>query len=302
MNNSSHQNARRGVARRRNENNRPILALVVALALVAGGAGGESAAAEPAPFSPASAVVRLFNGRDLSNWTTWLVDSRGDDPRGVFQVQDGMIRISGDGFGYLGADRAYRDYRLTAEFKWGRRNWQTRQGMARDSGIFLHSVGPDGNSFDGGGAFKAAIECQIMEGSVGDLLLIKGRDFQGKTVPVRALLEAEDQRDAEGWPTWRRGGERVLLDGGGRINWFGKDRNWRDTFGFRGAGDLEKPAGQWNRVECECRRRGVRIWVNGVLANEALDVFPSSGKILLQCEGAEIFFRNVELHPLKVGE
>jgi hypothetical protein len=37
---------------------------------------------------------------------------------------------------------------------------------------------------------------------------------------------------------------------------------------------------------------------NGVLANEAFDVKPSSGKISLQVEGAEMDFRNFELHPL----
>ncbi len=36
------------------------------------------------------------------------------------------------------------------------------------------------------------------------------------------------------------------------------------------------------------------------LFNEAFGVFPSSGKILLQSEGSEVFFRRVELHP--VGE
>ena len=34
------------------------------------------------------------------------------------------------------------------------------------------------------------------------------------------------------------------------------------------------------------------------LANEAFDVTPSSGKISLQVEGAEMDFRRFELHPL----
>jgi hypothetical protein len=32
--------------------------------------------------------------------------------------------------------------------------------------------------------------------------------------------------------------------------------------------------------------------------NEATDVAPGSGRILLQCEGHEVFFRKFELHPL----
>jgi hypothetical protein len=38
--------------------------------------------------------------------------------------------------------------------------------------------------------------------------------------------------------------------------------------------------------------------LNGVMVNEAFDVSPSSGKILLQCEGSEILFRKLELLPL----
>ena len=57
-------------------------------------------------------VVPLFNGKDLSGWTTWLGDAKREDPRGVYSVRDGMIRISGDGFGYLATEKEYRDYRL----------------------------------------------------------------------------------------------------------------------------------------------------------------------------------------------
>ena len=41
------------------------------------------------------------------------------------------------------------------------------------------------------------------------------------------------------------------------------------------------------------------IKINGVTVNEAIDVWPTSGKILLQNEGNEIFYRRFELHPLK---
>jgi hypothetical protein len=39
--------------------------------------------------------------------------------------------------------------------------------------------------------------------------------------------------------------------------------------------------------------------VNGKLANEGMDAFPASGKILFQSEGAEVFFRNIKIYPLK---
>ena len=170
--------------------------------------------------------------------------------------------------------------------------------MARDSGIFLHSAGPDGNSFDGDGAFKAAVECQIMQGAVGDLMLINGKDADGARIPVRLTATVAPGRDAEGWPTWRRGGTPHTLEMGGRVNWFGKDPAWRDVLDFRGPRDVESPPDQWTRVECVCEGDRIAVFVNGVVVNEATGVTPAEGPILLQCEGSEIFFRTVELHPL----
>ena len=43
----------------------------------------------------------------------------------------------------------------------------------------------------------------------------------------------------------------------------------------------------------------VKQYVNGTLANEGTEAFPATGKILFQSEGAEIFFRDIKLYPLK---
>ena len=244
-------------------------------------------------------VIKLFNGRDLGGLYTYLRETRHADSRGVFTVKDGMLRISGEGYGYVSTERAYRDYRLVVEFRWGEKNWGERRGMARDSGIFLHSAGPDGNSLDAGGAYKAAIECQVMEGSTGDFLLIKGRYADGSPVPVRLTTHVAEKRDAEGWVWWKEGGARLTLDDGGRVNWFGKEAAWRDVFGFRGGKDVESRPGEWTRVECVCAGDRITVMVNGTVVNRAEAVFPSSGPILLQCEGSEIFFRRFELHPLE---
>ena len=49
------------------------------------------------PISPSSGMIRLFNGKNLDGLYTWLNDTRYEDPRKVFTVEDGMIHISGDG-------------------------------------------------------------------------------------------------------------------------------------------------------------------------------------------------------------
>jgi hypothetical protein len=248
--------------------------------------------------SPVDQPIPLFNGRDLQGWTTWLVDTKHDDPRRVFTVHGGMIRISGDGFGYLGTIETFGDYRLLVQYKWGDRNWRQRRGLARDAGLFLHGVGPDGNSLDGGGAYKAAIECQLMEGASGDLLLIKGRDHQGRLVDVGLTATVAQQRDADGWPWWDPSGATLMLQRTGRLNWQHKDPLWRDEFGYRGRRDAERPIGSWNQLEVHCRQNSIAVWLNDVCVNQARQLQPASGSILLQCEGSEIYFRQVELHPL----
>jgi len=247
-----------------------------------------------APTQP----VRLFNGRDLAGWTTWLVDSREKDPRGVYSVHDGVLRISGDGFGYLATEHPWRDYRLVVEFRWGKQQHEKRRRNARDSGIFLHAVGPDGNSYDGHGAYKAAIECQVMQGAVGDLLLIKGRDERGQDVPVEITGRVRNKSDRDGWHWWDPRGESLRTKRTGRRNWLDKDADWKDALDFRGRRDVESPRDEWTRVECVCRGESLAVSVNGKLVNQATKVCPAAGQILLQCEGSEVFFRRVELFPL----
>jgi len=245
------------------------------------------------------AIISLFNGKDLSGWHSWLVDTKHEDPRRVFSVTNGAIRISGDGLGYLATTNQFRDYHLIVEFKWGTQNtrWGDRIGKARDSGVFLHATGPDGNSEDGRGAFMAAIECNIFQGATGDFLLIRGTNFDDTLIWPRASFNGSEQRDAEGFRWFDPAGARHKLERWGRVNWRNKSSEWRDELEFRGARDVEKP-GDWNRLDIVCESARITVRLNGVFVNEVFDVFPRGGKILLQCEGSEIFFRRVELLPL----
>lgn len=245
-------------------------------------------------------TVALFNGRNLDGFYTWLVDSGQEDPRGVFTVTNGLLRISGEGLGYLATSNSFRNYRLVAEFKWGARNWEwgARVGKARDSGLFLHARGPDGNSHDGNGAFMAAIECNLFQGATGDFLLIRGNAADGGLIAPRIEAPVRPGRDADGWFTYDPEGEFRTVERWGRVNWIRKSPNWEDKIDFRGPEDAENAPGEWNRVECVSRGDTIEIYVNRQLVNAARNVWPNSGKILLQCEGSEIFFRTVRLEPI----
>lgn len=249
-------------------------------------------------------AAELFNGRDLSGFSTWLRDTRHEDPRGVFTVTNGWIRISGDGLGYLATTQSFANYRLVVEFKWGTRNtpWNDRVGRARDSGIFLHATGPDGNSHDGDGAFMAAIECNLFQGATGDILLIRGKDEAGRLIAPRLTARVAPERDADGWWFWDAEGRLQTIETWGRLNWFGKSRAWRDEIDFRGPLDPERTYGEWNTVECTCDGNRLAIRLNGILVNEAFDLRPDRGRILLQCEGSEVFFRRVAVFELRPAQ
>src|SRR5437868_12501503 len=145
-------------------------------------------------FAPASGaeptapdkVVQLFNGKDLTGFTSWHKETKREDPRHVFDVRDGMIHLSGDGIGYLATKKEYRDFRLIVEYKWGTR---TDGGKyVRNSGILLHAMGPDGGA---GGAWPSSIECQLAQGCAGDLIVIRGKDADGGLIPVQITAETE---------------------------------------------------------------------------------------------------------------
>ncbi len=97
-----------------------------------------------------------------------------------------------------------------------------------------------------------------------------------------------------------RDGKRVTGPPGSalKIDRIGKGPSQNVT-GFRDpVGELEKPHGEWNVLELVTQGNDVKQYVNGRLANEGTDPSPAEGKILFQSEGAEVFFRNIQLYPL----
>jgi hypothetical protein len=236
-------------------------------------------------------TVTLFNGKNLTGLTTWLKDTKREDPRKVFRAEEGVLHISGDGFGYVATDKAYRDYRVVVEYKWGKK---TDGGKyVRNSGILLHAVGPDGGA---GGTWMSCVECQLAQGCVGDLIVIRGKDDQGQTIPVEITSDVVLGPDKR--PRWKKGGEKRVFTKG-QLWWSLHDPEFKELLDTRGKDDVESQLGEWTRVECVCEGKQITVSVNGTTINHAYNVFPAAGKILLQSEGFELFVRKFELQPLK---
>ena len=69
--------------------------------------------------------ISLFNGRDLTGWTPKLVNSAlGDNYANTFRVENGVLRVSYDGyrafegrFGHLFYEKPFSFYRLVVEYR-----------------------------------------------------------------------------------------------------------------------------------------------------------------------------------------
>jgi len=268
----------------------PAALILAASAAVAGAA--EDARSQNEPISPKDGPIKLFNGKDFTGLYTFL-KGRGvrHEPGDVFSVEDGTIHVSGEGAGYVATERSYRDYHMVVEYKWGKKHSGT--GIVRNAGALLHGTGPDGGHRSG--VWMASLECQLAQGCEGDLIVIRGRDAAGEPIAVDMATEVRIAED--GKTRWHPGGEKVRYSGK-QFWWKDHEPFFKEKLDTRGKNDVASPLGEWTRVECICRGDTVTVKINGVTVNEAVDVWPTAGKILLQNEGNEIYYRNWELHPL----
>ena len=164
--------------------------------------------------------------------------------------------------------------------------------------MLVHAQGADGNTGrDFNGPWMRSIEAQIIEGGVGDIILVAGFEADGTRLTPR--LSARVGKDRDGETVFDPNGETREFESG-RINWFGRDPDWQDKLGFRGKADVESPVGEWTRLEVVAQGDRLTYAVNGKVVNEGFRSSLTEGKILIQCEGAEIFFRRDR--PRAAGE
>lgn len=248
----------------------------------------------------------LFNGTDLDGWYTYMkspessseVDGlerngEGDylepiglnsDPLDVFTVveEDGdpAIRITGEVFGILVTEQEYEDYHLKLEFKWGDEKFPPRENLKMDSGILYHSIGEEGAWGD---VWMKSLECQVQETDCGDYISV-----DTVMVDIPAFQNAEDSR--------------YYFHPDSSLVTFSPERAYCEFYR-----DNENPMGEWNTMEIYTVDGNSVHLVNGqpnmkVMNSrhvvDGAEVPLTKGKIQLQSEGAEIFYRNIELSSI----
>ena len=266
--------------------------VVVALCGMAGVLSGCACLSGCTCLERGAAARELFNGRDLTNWYTFI-RGRGVncDPKGVFTVTNGVIHVSGEEFGCLTTCEEFSDYRLVVEYRWtGAPNLGSKKDKAPDSGILFHSTGPDGGF---GNTWMLSHEYNLIVGASGDLWTVGRKDRPDIFVEG----EAGEERLGGKYAIHKKGGRTVRLVGNDRLCRSDIARDWTDTYTVRPAAN-EKPIGEWNTVEIVCAGDTATFYFNGACVNRLTRLSPARGKIQLQSEGCPIEFRRVALSPL----
>jgi hypothetical protein len=143
----------------------------------------------------------------------------------------------------------------------------------------------------------ASFEVQLAQGCEGDFIVIRGKDSggaDGKTIPVNLWTRVRKAED--GKTRWDPAGE--LVEYSGRQFWW-KDHQpgFEELLDTRGKDDVASPKGQWTKVEVIAKGDTITVKINGVTVNVAEKAWPTAGRILLQNEGHEVWFRDVMIGP-----
>ena len=141
----------------------------VCLAAAATMAGAADAAA------PGEAWISLFNGKNLDGWIPKIAKHEcGDNYANTFRVENGVIKVSYDGygpfdgqFGHLFYKEPFTNYRLRVEYRFVGEQAEGGAGWAvRNSGIMIHGQTPQSMAKDQ--SFPVSIEVQLLGGSGSD--------------------------------------------------------------------------------------------------------------------------------------
>lgn len=194
-----------------------------------------------------------------------------------------ILRISGEVYGCVFTKEDYRNYRFRLKVKWGNLKWEPRLDKAYDSGILYHSQGECG--VDYWRTWMTSHEFQLEENLCGDYWCI------GQTqIDVRAEKDSTN----------------LFFDNNAAFVTMGV--NTPAGYHCQIKESAEKPHGEWNEIELICYEGKSLHIVNGVvvavlsnpkqIVEEGL-MSLDEGKIQLQSEAGEVFYKDIEIKEIE---
>lgn len=270
----------------------------------------EPAEVTSAPPEPVYDWTNLVDS-DLSQWDTYLsyqhqpgydgtqpkdADGKLMEPVGLNQPGydvftavkengEDLIRVSGEYYGCIISKKEYRNYHFQLKFKWGDKKWTPRKEKLKDSGILYHSIGANGAEH--WRSWMQSQEFQVMEGHIGDFWKQANSAIDIRAYPPESVMSAIADETQDFLPIGK--GEDI------------------EYFCMR-SDNHEKPHGEWNTLDLICYEGKSLHIVNGevvmILQNsryvdeEGNKVPMIEGKIQLQSEAAELFYKDIKIRKI----
>ena len=196
-----------------------------------------------------------------------------------------VLRISGEIYGCVVTKKEFENYHLKLKVKWGDKVWHPRKDLLKDSGILYHSIGPHGA--ESWRSWMLSQEFQVMQGHMGDFW-----NQANSAIDIRAYIPEYIMS-----PVADPSQDFIGIGEGEDI----------PSYCMRSA-NFEKPHGEWNVMELICfENKSIHI-VNGQVVmilkdsryvEDGKKIPLLKGKIQLQSEAAEVFYKNIEIRNLE---
>jgi len=248
--------------------------------------------------------------KNLSKWDTYQSfrfnnDYRGEVPadekglamepygynqnvNNVFSVIDSggtlILRISGEIYGCVFTKQEFENYHLKMKVKWGTKKWEPRLHKFKDSGILYNSQGECG--LDYWRSWMLGQEFQVMEGHMGDYWSISTSGIDIRAFKPEGNMNALASERQPFLP-------------------FGKGTDI-SNYCLRSA-DYESPVDEWTELDLICfddkslhivNGNVVMILKNSHYMKEGQSVPLIKGKIQIQSEAAEVFYKDIMIRNI----
>jgi 3-keto-disaccharide hydrolase len=192
-----------------------------------------------------------------------------------------VLRISGEYYGCLVTKQDFSNYHFRASFKWGEKKWEPRLTEPKDSGILYHSRGPYGVEYWKSWALSQ--EMQVIEHGLGEYWTQATSAFDIRALPKKAGEEAPRWNPEAPWMEFVAPNNHAL------------------------AGSDEDRPGEWNTIELVCMQSDCVHIANGKVVMALKNaryrdggkwIPMTGGKLQIQSESAEVFYRDIEIRPI----